>query len=156
MAIQVLFLCKNNATLSILAEALLNDMGKGAFEASSAGACPTAVHPLTVAVLGENYIRPRTLESKPVSRFDGRIFDYVIALSNDPSVDELDLPAGRLGQFRWTFTDPALAGLKDEDRIAAFRHVVLDLRQRLSLFMIVARRDAVRSATPQAQLQPIA
>ncbi len=151
MTIEVLFLCKNNATLSILAEALLNDMGKGAYEASSAGSFPTAVHPLTVAVLNENYIGTKALESKPVSRFDGRSFDYVVALTDDRATDELNAPSGRLGQFRWTFADPALVGVKDQDRITAFRHAVLDLRQRLSLFMIVTRREALRSAAGSAE-----
>ena len=155
MAIQVLFVCKNNSTLSILAEALLNDMSKGAFEASSAGTNPTAVHPMAIAVLRENYIPPSSLESKPLSRFDGRTFDYVIALTDDPSGEDVDPPQGRFGRFRWTFSDPALMPLKDKDRLTAFRHVVVDLRQRLSLFMIVTRRDQ-RATPPPRQLQPAA
>jgi protein-tyrosine-phosphatase len=150
MPIKVLFLCQSNATLSILAEALLNDMGKGEFQASSAGSCPTAVHPLTVAVLQENYIKTGQLQSKPVSLFDGQTFDYVIALTDGAADEELKSASGRLGQFRWTFSDPARAVVKDGDRLTAFRHVVLDLRQRLSLFMIVTRREALAGFAPAA------
>ena len=156
MAIQILFVCKNNATLSILAEALLNDMGKGAFEASSAGSSPTAVDPRAVAVLAENYIQASSFESKPLSRFEGRSFDYVIALTDDASDGELDPPEGRLGRFRWRFSDPALQPVDDKDRLVAFRHVVVDLRQRLSLFMIVTSREQRGAAAATRHLQPAA
>jgi len=53
MTIRVLFLSKNNAERSQLAEYLLNHMGRDRFVASSAGSVPAAFNPLVVSVLKE-------------------------------------------------------------------------------------------------------
>lgn len=146
MSIKVLFLCEDNATRSILAEALLNQMGKGEFEATSAGHRPAPIHPLTRFILAENGIEADKLQSKALSDVEGGQFDYVISLSD--AADELPEKTvdGRLGQFTWTFSDPAKLPGTDHLRLLAFRRTVLELSMRLSLFMIVTTRRELIAA----------
>jgi arsenate reductase len=66
----VLFLCTGNSARSILAQVLLNQLGKGQFNAYSAGSFPKgAVHPLAIELL-ERLGLPRTgLRSKSWKEF---------------------------------------------------------------------------------------
>ena len=61
----VLFLCSANSARSIIAEVVLNQLGKGRFRAFSAGSQPSgAVHPLTLKVLQGQGYDTGTLRSK--------------------------------------------------------------------------------------------
>lgn len=85
MGIRVLFLSRSNAARSQIAEYLLNQMGRGRFEAVSAGSMPTAVNPLAVEVLREVNIDAADAVSKPVSMFADQAFDFVINICDDSS-----------------------------------------------------------------------
>jgi protein-tyrosine-phosphatase len=63
--LNVLFLCTGNSARSIMAEAIMNRVGRGKFKAYSAGSMPKgAVHPGTVEILHRNAFRPDDFRSK--------------------------------------------------------------------------------------------
>ncbi|HEX2916036.1 MAG TPA: arsenate reductase ArsC [Chloroflexia bacterium] len=51
--IRVLFLCTHNSARSQMAEGLLRELGKGRFEAYSAGTEATFVRPLAIKAMAE-------------------------------------------------------------------------------------------------------
>ena len=70
--LNVLFLCTHNSARSILAEALLNDMGQGRFKAYSAGSSPREnqqPNPLGLQVLQKAGVSVDGLRSKSWDEF---------------------------------------------------------------------------------------
>ena len=66
----VLFLCTGNSARSILAEALMNRMGKGHFKAFSAGSFPKGeVHPAALRLLADLQFDSEALRSKSWDEF---------------------------------------------------------------------------------------
>ena len=80
----VLFLCTGNSARSILAEALLNHLGKGQFNAYSAGSLPKgAVHPLALDLLERLSLPTTGLHSKSWKEFarpGAPVMDFVFTV----------------------------------------------------------------------------
>ena len=97
----VLFLCTGNSARSILGEALLNHMGRGAFRAYSAGSQPKGeVHPMALQVLEGVHISTEGLRSnKRACRARGYI--WLVQACEGESEDALRNDLNH-GHFRTT------------------------------------------------------
>src|SRR5262252_4515776 len=83
----VLFLCTHNSARSIMAEAILNSIGKGRFRAFSAGSAPGAApNPLALETLAQHHLPTEGLRSKGWEEFarDGApVMDLVLTVCDD-------------------------------------------------------------------------
>jgi thioredoxin type arsenate reductase len=148
--IRVLFVCTGNSARSQMAEAILRREGGGEFEAASAGVDPRGVHPLTIRVLAEIGIDISNAQSKSLDGLVDQRWDYVITLC-DRARQSCPFFPGAHEQAHWGFDDPAEATGTEEERLAVFRRVMLEIAGRLKTFMPLARRAREAAApTPAA------
>lgn len=128
--LRILFLCTHNSARSQLAEALTRRLGGQQVAAFSAGDTPTAIHPMTSALLAEWQIDPTGQASKSLDQFVGQSFDYVVTVC-DRVREHCPTFPGAATQIHWSIPDPTAAADEEERRIAfrAVRHEV-DVRVR--------------------------
>ncbi len=140
--VRILFLCTHNSARSQLAEALTRRYGGADVAAFSAGDTPTAIHPMTSALLAEWQIDTTGQESKVLDQFAGQSFDYVITVC-DRVREHCPTFPGTATQLHWSIPDPtAVEG--EEERWAAFRAVrhEVDVRVRHLLRQLLPARAA--------------
>jgi len=117
-----------------MAEGLLREMGGDRFEAASAGVAPSFVRPEAIAVMREVDIDISGHKSKSVDEFINQEFDYVITVCDNANAQCPVFP-GNTRRIHWSFDDPAAAQGDEEQRLAVFRRVRDEIRQRLQLFL---------------------
>jgi arsenate reductase len=128
----VLFLCGANSARSQMAEGLLRHYYSDKFEAFSAGARATFVHPVAIRVMREIGIDISKQRSKSVAEFtDGRFDDVITLCGNDPGGVCVSFfgEAGRTED--WGLPDPAVVKGSEEDIIAVFRQVRDDIKKKV-------------------------
>lgn len=135
----VLFLCTGNSARSILAEALLNLLGKGRFRAYSAGSHPAgAVNPLAVELLRKNKLPVEDLRSKSWDEFSapgGPQFDFVFTVCDKAAGESCPVWPGQPMTAHWGIDDPAAATGSEETMRKAFGQAFNQLNRRISLFI---------------------
>jgi ArsR family transcriptional regulator, arsenate/arsenite/antimonite-responsive transcriptional repressor / arsenate reductase (thioredoxin) len=131
---RVLFLCTGNSARSQIAEALVEHLAGESVKAFSAGSHPKPLHPNTVRVMRERGIDLSGRRSKPVSKFAGREFDYVVSLCDRVREVCPEFPEHpRL--IHWSIPDPAREGDTDEETLAAFERTAADLAARVPFLL---------------------
>jgi arsenate reductase len=138
--IRVLFVCTGNSARSIMAEALLRHHGGSQFEVHSAGTDPRGVNPLTLRVLAEAGMDAEWARSKSVNEFLGQAFDYVVTVC-DQARQVCPVFPGVHESLHWGYEDPAEATGTEEERLAVFRRVFIQMGERVKQFATVTRRQ---------------
>lgn len=128
----VLFLCTGNSCRSIMAEALLNQLGAGRFKASSAGSLPTGrVHPETIQTLERHKINLGTPYSKSLNEFSNEKFDLVVTVCDQAAGESCPLFLQQVKKQHWSIPDPAKVQGSEEDIRKVFESVFTMLKSHI-------------------------
>jgi arsenate reductase len=138
--IRVLFVCTGNSARSVMAEALLRHHGGDRFEVFSAGTEPKGVNPRTLRILAEAGIDASFARSKSVTEFLGQSFDYVVTVC-DQARQSCPVFPGVHESLHWGYEDPAAATGTDEEQMAVFRKVFIQMAERVKQFAVVTARQ---------------
>lgn len=131
---KVLFLCTGNSCRSQMAEGLLRHLGGDRFEAASAGTRPVELNPGAVAAMGEIGIDISGHASKHVDSLAGESFQHVITVCDNARETCPVFPA-EVETLHWSFDDPAGATGSEEERMAVFRRVRDEIREKVEKFL---------------------
>jgi arsenate reductase (thioredoxin) len=135
----VLFICTGNSARSIIAEALLNELGRGRFKAFSAGSHPKGtVHPLALRELQTLRIPTDGLRSKAWEEFaapEAPEMDFVFTVCDQAAGEACPMWPGQPMTAHWGMPDPAAVEGSDEAQQRAFRDAAVTLKRRLELMM---------------------
>ena len=139
--LNVLFLCTHNSARSILAEALLNDMGNSRFRAYSAGSSPREnqqPNPLGLKVLQGAGISTEGLRSKSWDEFaapDAPQMDLIITVCDNAAGEVCPIWPGHPATAHWGYADPSESDGTDEQKLEAFRQTLHAIKRRLELLV---------------------
>jgi protein-tyrosine-phosphatase len=135
----VLFLCTGNSARSILAESLINHLGKGKFRGFSAGSHPKGqVHPISIALLKRLKLPTEGLRSKSWDEFaapDAPKLDFVFTVCDNAAGEVCPYWPGQPMTAHWGVEDPAAVSGTDAQKLEAFRRALRELENRIRLFI---------------------
>lgn len=137
--LKVLFLCTHNSARSQMAEGLMRHFYGKKYEAFSAGASPTQVHPLAIKVMSEIGIDISKQVSKSIEAFRNKDMDIVVSVCSSsskivcpfcaspmsrgtPEIINSMLPSAKY-YFHQDFNDPSEIDGSDKVQMAIFRQI---------------------------------
>jgi protein-tyrosine-phosphatase len=134
----VLFLCTGNSARSIMAEAILNSLGKGRSRAFSAGSNPTGrVNPFALELLEKNRLPTAELRSKSWTEFSrpgAPFMHFVFTVCDQAAAEPCPVWPGQPMTAHWGVHDPAAAQGSADEKRKAFLKAYTELYRRISLF----------------------
>ncbi|MFT4812723.1 MAG: arsenate reductase [Glaciecola sp.] len=105
---KVLVLCTGNSCRSIIAEGIINHLGKGRYTAVSAGSNPAGyVHPKSLENLKRHGIEMRAARSKSWDEFADTKIDLVITVCDEAANETCPVFLGDFKKLHWSTPDPA-------------------------------------------------
>ena len=135
----VLFLCTGNSARSILAESIMNKLGKGKFHGFSAGSHPKGqVHPMALDLLRQLSFPTEGLRSKNWNEFaaaKGPHLDFVFTVCDNAAGEVCPYWPGQPMTAHWGIPDPAAVEGSDAQKSLAFREAFRSIETRIKLFL---------------------
>src|SRR6202043_1283416 len=154
----VLFLCTGNSARSILAESLLNTLGRGKFRAFSAGSFPKGqVHPFAVDLLKRMNLPAESLRSKSWDEFaapGAPPIDFIFTVCDNAAGEVCPVWPGKPMTAHWGIADPAAVEGTDAEKAIAFRKALKELETRIKLLTSLPI-DSLDRTTLQAKFREI-
>ena len=135
----VLFLCTGNSARSIMAEAILNQRGRDAFTAYSAGSHPSGTpRPEALKQIESAGMSTHGLRSKSWDEFaapDAPKLDFVFTVCDNAANEVCPYWPGQPMTAHWGIPDPAAVKGSPDEIGRAFRDAFVVLDRRIGLFL---------------------
>ena len=142
---KVLFVCSHNSARSIMAEGLLNSMGRGRFVAYSAGSHPSgSVHPFALKTLASMHITSDGYRSKDWAEFarpGAPELDFVFTVCDNAAGEVCPVWPGQPMTAHWGVPDPAAFAGRDEQKAKVFWDTAVILKRRIELMLALPLRS---------------
>jgi arsenate reductase len=134
-----LFLCTGNSARSIMAEAILNHLGKGRFTAYSAGSHPSGQpRPEALRQIESAGMTTTGLRSKSWDEFatpGAPKLDFVFTVCDNAAKEVCPYWPGQPMTAHWGIPDPAAVNGTSDESARAFRDAFVVLNRRIALFL---------------------
>ena len=116
-----------------MAEAFLNALGRGRFEAESAGLEPRNINPLVVEVMKEIGFDLSNRKSKSVLDFfkQGRLYHHVIFVCDKSTEEQCPIFPGLGKRHSWPFQDVSTLEGTQEEKLAQTRRIRDGIKSRI-------------------------
>ena len=160
--LNVLFLCTHNSARSILAEALLNHMGTGRFQAYSAGSSLREnqhPHPLGLQVLHNAGNSTAGLRSTSWDEFavpGAPPMDLIITVCDNAAGEVCPIWPGHPATAHWGYADPSAGDGSDAQKREAFRQTLHAIKRRLELLVSLPEEKLAKTTLQTTARQLVA
>lgn len=149
----ILVLCTGNSARSVMAEALLNVLGKGRFRAYSAGSRPSGkIQPMAAELAETLGYDVSQLRSKSWDEFtgpDAPELDLVVTVCDNAAGEACPVWYGAPMTAHWGVDDPAAVEGDEDTRRRAYLKAFSELRRRVELFVALPVERLDRQAAEQ-------
>lgn len=141
--IKVLFVCIHNSARSQMAEAFLNELGKGRFEAESAGWEAGKLNPLAIEAMKEADIdisKNRTKEVFDFYQIEKR-YNYIITVCDESNAERCPIFPDVTNTLHWLLEDPSGFKGTPEEKLEQTRKVRDLIKEKVKYFIKGASND---------------
>lgn len=134
---KVLFVCVHNSARSQMAEAFLNRLGEGLFDAESAGIEAGKLNPYVVRAMMEIGYDISQHPTHSVFEYfkEGRTYQAVIKVCDQASGQRCPIFPRTLYEENWSLPDPSTFTGSDEEIMARVREVRDTVKERIEQFI---------------------